>query len=83
MLRSSKADDLYGDALEEAVEDARVKARTLAAAANVTLGTVTAVAEAGVGPADEMAAARAADMPTIEPGTQQVVATVTVTFAIR
>jgi uncharacterized protein len=84
MLRSSRAPQLYNDALKAAFADARTKARVLSEAGGVTLGKVTAVVESGVGPIDEKAAARAGgmDAPSIEPGTQQVVATVTVTFAI-
>ena len=84
MLRRSNADDLYRDALRAAVADARTKARLLAEASNVTLGAVTNVVESGATPvADERAAARGADAPSIEPGTQHVQAFVTVTFAIR
>ena len=69
---------------EAAVADARASAQALAAAANVSLGRITAVVEGG-GAAPFLAAAdkaMAAESTPIEPGTQQVTATVTVTFSI-
>jgi uncharacterized protein YggE len=84
-LRSSKADQLYRDALKAAVADARVKAKQLADAAGVVLGNVTAIVESGAPvPMDaKTQAGTVAGAPSIEPGTQHVVASVTVTFAIR
>jgi uncharacterized protein YggE len=83
MLTRSDATTLYRDALAEAVEDATGKAGVLAAAAGVRLGAIVSVVEAGASPvtpvAERMAAA---DAPEIEPGTQQIAAMVTVTFAI-
>lgn len=73
---------LYGDALEKALEDARSKATTIAGAARVTLGSIVSVVEGGqAGPPIPMAAAADASVP-IEVGQQDIVATLTVTFAI-
>lgn len=75
----------YRQALKLAVDDARAKAETLAEAAGVSLGQVTAMVEGARygGPvlAMEDRAALEAKMP-IEPGTEEVTAVVTVTFAI-
>ncbi len=74
----------YQDALKRAFADARSKAEVLAAAGGVSLGEVTAIVE-GSQPQPYFAMeARAADakMP-IEPGSQEIAASVTVTFAIR
>jgi uncharacterized protein len=73
----------YRDALRAAVADARTKAQTLATASGVTAGRITAVAESGTGPMPMPAqdAGRAVGAP-IEPGTQRIEATVSVTFAI-
>jgi uncharacterized protein len=71
-------------ALRAAVDDARAKARVLAEAAGVQLGPVTAITENGNAPEPYYPVAlaqRSADAP-IEPGRQQVQATVRVTFAI-
>jgi uncharacterized protein YggE len=80
-LSRSDATALYRDALRAAYNDARAKAQTLAGAAGVSLGRMLVVVEAGGGPAP-IPAERTADTGTpIEPGTQEVSATVTVTFA--
>jgi uncharacterized protein YggE len=71
-------------ALRAAVDNARAKARVLAEAAGVQLGRVTAITENGNEPEPDYPvelAQRSADAP-IEPGRQQVQATVRVTFAI-
>jgi uncharacterized protein len=83
-LTRSDADTLYASALKAAVADAQAKAKLLAGASGVTLGAVTAVVENGASPVDATAEARTSlsDAPAIEPGTQDVVATVSVTFAI-
>lgn len=83
VLTRSNSEALYKDALKAAVADARAKARLLADAGNVALGKVTAVVESGASPVDMKSEARAADGGnSIEPGTQSIQATVTVTFAI-
>jgi uncharacterized protein len=74
----------YRQALKLAVDDAKAKAQTLAAAAGVSLGQVTAMVEGAQygGPVPAMEA-RALDAKTpIEPGTEAVTAVVTVTFSI-
>lgn len=75
---------LYRQALKGAVADARTRAQALAEAAGVTLGRVTNVVEQGGGPVYALAerSKAAGDATPIEPGTQNVSATVTVTFAI-
>jgi uncharacterized protein len=73
----------YQQALRNAVADARVKAQALAAASGLTLGEIAAVAESGAAP-PPMPAAEAGGRPAdiaIEPGTQQIEASVTVTFS--
>jgi hypothetical protein len=73
----------YRDALEDAVADARAKAQTLATAVGGTLGRVTAISEGGAMPIRLDAGAVAKDSGTpIEPGTQRIDATVSVTFAL-
>jgi uncharacterized protein YggE len=84
-LSRSDEDAIQAKALREAVSNARKKAEALAAAAGVSVGRVTTITEGfsgGPQPYFEGAALRAkADAP-IEPGTQDIQATVTVTFAI-
>lgn len=83
-LSRGDQDELYRQALRAAVADARSRAQVLADAANVTLGRVTEIVEGGAAPLPDMlTAGRAADEAAtpIEPGEQQLVASVTVTFA--
>jgi uncharacterized protein len=83
-LSRGDQDELYRQALRAAVADARSRAQVLADAANVTLGRVTAIVEGGSAPLPEMLASRAADESAtpIEPGEQQLVASVTVMFSV-
>jgi uncharacterized protein YggE len=82
LLASDQA-SAYRDALRAAVANARAKAQTLATASGVTAGRITAVVESGTGPSPMPAQdAERAAAPTIEPGTQRIEATVSVTFAI-
>jgi len=85
-LTRSDQDGLQAKALRDAVANARKKAGTLADAAGVELGPVTAITEGFSGGAEPYyaeAGARVMDKAVpIEPGTQDVQATVTVTFAI-
>lgn len=85
-LTRSDRESLEAKALEAAVKNARKRAETLADAAEVRLGRVTAIVEsAGVG-GFEPYAARAEDSGgevPIEKGTEEIQATVTVTFAIE
>ncbi len=86
-LTRSNQDEQQAKALREAVDNARKKAEALADAAGVRLGSVTAITEGySGGPqpyyaagAERLALDKAAP---IEPGTQDVQASVTVTFAI-
>jgi uncharacterized protein len=76
----------YRRALERAFRDARAKAETLAAAASVSVGAVMSIVEGGQsgGPVWTEARGALADTKTpIEPGSEQVMAAVTVTFALR
>jgi uncharacterized protein YggE len=81
-LSRSDSDALYRDALKNAVADAREKAKALAAASGLTLGGVQVVVEgAQSSPPIPFAAKDAAASGTpIEPGTQQIDASVTVTY---
>ena len=86
-LSRSDQDELQAKALDDAVGDARKKAEALADAARVELGPVTAITEGFSGAPEpyyaEGGASAALDRAVpIEPGTQDVQATVTVTFAI-
>jgi uncharacterized protein YggE len=73
----------YRDAMRAAVADARAKAQALAAASGGTPGRITAIAEGSAAPppmpagdAERLAGAQ------VEPGTQRIEATVTVTFEL-
>jgi uncharacterized protein YggE len=75
----SDRDALYRQALADAVADARAKGSVLAESSGLALGSVQSVVEGGAAPpapyaADAMSA-------KLEPGTQTVEASVTVTFA--
>jgi uncharacterized protein YggE len=84
-LSRSDADDLYRDALEKAVEDARGRAETLAKAAGREVGRVTAMTETGASEsplfAKEAMAAR--DSTPVVSGPQETTATVSVTFELE
>jgi uncharacterized protein YggE len=84
-LSSSRAESLYRQALDAAFARARERAAVLAAAAGATLGEVTSIVEGGGGPIAFAEAAKAStDAGTpIEPGRQEISATVTVTFELR
>jgi uncharacterized protein len=77
---TSDEDSLYRQALKAAVADARAKAQTLAAAAGASLGGVTAIVESSSAPIPFIDRAAAPATP-VQPGTQEVTANVTVTFA--
>jgi uncharacterized protein YggE len=91
-LRPSNTDGAYREAVGEAFDDARAHAQAIAAKAGVSLGAPVAVVEGGgyvPGPlyydrAAPMAASAggAAEVAPVEPGKQQVSASLTVTFAI-
>ncbi len=84
-LSTGDQTELYRQALKAAVANARANAQVLAAAANLSLGRVTAIVEGGGGPqplpyaADK---AMAVESTPIEPGTQQTTASISVTFAV-
>lgn len=86
-LHPSDTDVQYREAVDKAFDDARVHAEAIAAKAGVSLGAPTAIVEGGgyvPGPvmAYDRAAAAGAEVAPVEPGTQQVSASLTVTFAI-
>ena len=84
-LTRSNREGLEAKALEDAVANARKRAETLADAAGVDLGAVTAISETArrcTAPMEFRALDAAATSPPIEKGTQEIQATVTVTFAI-
>ena len=84
-----KPDDLKKQAREAAVADAKARAQTLASASGVSVGEPISITETGVtsppvpyqGIAEDRSAAGAAT--PIEPGTQDVTVSVTVTWSIE
>ena len=80
-LDVSDQSSLYRDALHKAVDDAKLKAQSLADAAGLNLGSVQSISEGGSSSplpvADKLSAAGA----PIEAGTQQIQASATVTYA--
>jgi uncharacterized protein len=83
-LRPSDTDAQYRQAVDQAFEDARAHAEAIAAKAGSTLGAPVAISEGGApspGPVYETGML-ASDSISVEPGTQQVTASLTVTFAI-
>ena len=84
-LHPSYTDEAYGHAVDKAFDDARAHAEAIAAKAGVALGAPVAIVEGGgyvPGPMTAYDTAAAAEVAPIEPGTQQVSASLTVTFAI-
>jgi len=84
-LSTGDQTELYRQALKAAVANARANAQVLAAAANLSLGRVTAIVEGGGGPQPLPYAADKAmvvESTPIEPGTQQTAASISVTFAV-
>jgi uncharacterized protein YggE len=81
-LLAADQDAAYRNALKGALADARAKAETLAAASNSALGKITAIVEGGGAmPMPLGVGAKDSSVP-IEPGTQKIEATVSVTFAM-
>jgi uncharacterized protein len=82
-LRLSDSRAQYQAAVDAALDDARARAEAIAAKAGVELGAPVAIVEGGGGDVvyAEDVAVRAADVP-IEPGQQEVTATLSVTYAI-
>jgi uncharacterized protein len=86
-MRPSDTDGAYREAVDKAFDDARAHAEAIAAKAGVSLGAPVSIAEGGgyvPGPVayDQVATMSAADSAPVEPGKQQVSASLTVTFAI-
>jgi hypothetical protein len=82
-LSISDQSGFYADALEKAYADAKSKAQTIASAAGVSVGKVVNIVEGGgFGPVPYASAEEAAGGVPIEPGLQDVQASLTVTFAI-
>lgn len=83
-LTVSDADTQYRAAVDAAFDDARARAEAIAEKAGVTLGAPVAIVEGGGGavPYYGQAADEAGAEVGIEPGTQDVGASLTVTFAI-
>lgn len=84
-LSRSDADELYRDALEQAVADAKKRAEVLATAAGRRLGRVTAIVESG-SPAIPYAAKDAMasrEATPIVSGPQETTAMVSVTFELK
>ncbi len=80
-LEVSTQDALYLDALKKAVADAKTKAQAIAEAAGLRLGPVQSVVEAGAPTPLPIGMRADTGSVPIEPGTQEIDATVTVTFA--
>ena len=87
MLTRSDRDAHEAEALKKAVANARKRAEALADAAGVELGRVTAISEGFSGGPEPVfgmrATADAASSAPIRPGTEEIQATVTVTFDIE
>ena len=84
-LHPSDTDEAYGEAVDKAFDDARAHAEAIAAKAGLSLGAPVAIVEGGgyvPGPVMGYDRAAAAEVAPVEPGTQQVSASLTVTFAI-
>jgi uncharacterized protein len=86
-LRPSDTDAQYREAVDKAFDDARAHAEAIAEKAGVSLGATVAIVEGGgymPGPVmyDRATAAGAAEVAPVEPGKQQVSASLTVTFSI-
>jgi uncharacterized protein len=81
-LDTADKSGLYGQALQKALADAKTKAQAIAAGAGLALGTALKVREGSEAtPMPLFAAARDSAAPPIEAGTQQIQASVTVTYA--
>jgi uncharacterized protein len=85
-LDRSDAEELADEALADAVDDARQKAEALAKAVDGSLGQVISISETGASEPPMPYAAREATLAAdvaIEPGTQEIQASVTVVFELR
>ncbi len=79
-LTSSDQSKLYLQALKLAMADAKAKAQAIADGGGISLGKVTTVVEGGT--ASPLPSADAGKATPISPGTEQIQASVTVTYAI-
>jgi uncharacterized protein len=83
-LELSAQDALYNKALKDAVANAKSKAQALADAAGRNLGEVVSIVEGGGAvPLPFSVGSASRDTTPIEPGTQNVQATVTVTYSLN
>ena len=80
-LDVSDQSSLYRDALHKAVDDAKLKAQSLADAAGLRLGGVQSISEGGASSPLPMADKVSAAGAPIEAGTQEIQASATVTYA--
>ena len=82
-LDTADKSSLYAEALKKAIADAKLKAQAIADGAGLTLGTLVKVEEGGnaAPPVPLYAADKAAASVPIEAGTQQIQASVTVTYS--
>jgi uncharacterized protein len=80
-LDVSDQDALYRDALHKAVDDAKLKAQSLADAAGLSLGGAVTITEGGSSSPMPITDKMSAVGTPIEAGTQQIQASVTVTYA--
>ena len=80
-LDVSDQDALYRDALHKAVDDAKLKAQSLADAAGLSLGGAVTITEGGSSAPMPVADKMSAVGTPIEAGTQEIQASVTVTYA--
>jgi uncharacterized protein YggE len=80
----SEQSSLYENAIDDAYPDARAKAEKIAAVTGVSLGAVVNVVEGGGLPQPLFAGGdqAAESQPPVEPGLQEIQASLTVTFAI-
>jgi len=83
-MSSSNAEELYRQALANAIGEARERAQVLAKAAGRSLGEITAIVEGSAASPLPYAERAALDASTpIVPGQQETTATVSVTFSLR
>jgi uncharacterized protein len=82
-LDTADKSSLYGEALKKAIDDAKVKAQAIAEGAGLTLGPLVKVEEGGgsAPPVPMYAQDKAVAAVPIEAGTQQIQASVTVTYS--
>ena len=80
-LDVSDQSTLYRDALHKAVDDAKLKAQSLADAAGLSLGGTVAISEGGSSSPIPMTDKMSAVGAPIEAGTQEIQASVTVTYS--